>query len=249
MMSDASVVLVGGAETCAVPGVRGLQEYLDAVEEHCLYTRPARVAGVLRFTHLRVQHARTLRELESFVFVAGLSAAERQLRARRQRRGRERELYSENLVFEFDMLPVEALACRRRIFDWPHWLLKFLYTPSGLLFGKFWVGEKDVSRVGAPLPVPPVDILTIRSAIPGRDKRFFSRAPWLLPSLYTQENDLHLPSWISEAIGEIRKAKIPTGEQITALARKVDMGAALEWANEQQRGGTKSSGTRDSSGN
>lgn len=39
------------------------------------------------------------------------------------------------------------------------------------MFGKFWRGEDDVDRRGRPLPVPPVNFISIRPAVPVLDAR------------------------------------------------------------------------------
>jgi hypothetical protein len=65
----------------------------------------------------------------------------------------------------------------------PHWCLKTLYTRAGILFGKFWKGEQGTARDGRPIPEPPVHLLSIRSAVKPLDRRFFAKAPTLLPEL------------------------------------------------------------------
>ena len=54
-----------------------------------------------------------------------------------------------------------------------HFMLKRLYTRYGLLFGKFWPGQKLVGENGHPVTEPPSPLLVIRSSLAKHDLRFF----------------------------------------------------------------------------
>jgi hypothetical protein len=89
----------------------------------------------------------------------------------------EKLLLCENLIFRFD---AEDTVDGMAMMEWPHWALKLLYTKTGVLFGKFWKGEREVSRSGVPIPPPPYHLLSIRSGIKERDAAFFKKAQFLL---------------------------------------------------------------------
>lgn len=58
------------------------------------------------------------------------------------------------------------------IINWPHWILKCLYTEIGLMFGKFWIDEKLIGKLGDNISSPPINFLSIRSAIKPKDPYF-----------------------------------------------------------------------------
>ncbi len=53
--------------------------------------------------------------------------------------------------------------------DWPHYLLKSVYSESELMFGKFWTEEVSTSLDGRTIPTTPATFLSIRSAVRLRD--------------------------------------------------------------------------------
>ena len=67
-------------------------------------------------------------------------------------------------------------------------LLKTHYTQAGVLFGKFWKGEKDVSRTGIAIPSSPYHMLSIRSRVERKDEQFFTNVPERLNSLVDAED-------------------------------------------------------------
>lgn len=134
-----------------------IQGYLDSIESFCPFLRPARRKGVLLWSDYELGE-NPQREL----FYLGVVHTEI---LRRERKGN--LLLSENLI-------VRAAVGGRDLFDWPHWFLKLLYTKMSVMFGKFWEGEMDTARDGRPIPIPPVNFLSIRSAVKPIDKRFFT---------------------------------------------------------------------------
>lgn len=87
-------------------------------------------------------------------------------------------LLSENIIVN---LVGSTNVSGKELFNWPHWMLKSLYSNTGILFGKFWIGEEDRSeKSGLAIPPPIRNILTIRTALMPTDERFFSLSAGLL---------------------------------------------------------------------
>jgi hypothetical protein len=152
----------------------GMQEYLQSIgETFCPFLLPAQKESLLLFSEYNLKSDATP---QARIFYAGLLHTEllRKMRAR-QSSVREHNLLCENLVLQ---LP-DALIPGKELFGWPHWLLKITYTKVGVLFGKFWIGERDTSKSGAEIPSTPYHFLSIRTAIKPVDNRFFSKAPQL----------------------------------------------------------------------
>ncbi|HKX33392.1 MAG TPA: hypothetical protein VJ302_37285 [Blastocatellia bacterium] len=155
-----------------------VKDYLDAVSaSFCPYINPSGLHNLLLFSEYRVD-ARDEESLCRNLFYVGLIHTEI-LRASRLQIDEKRGnlLACENLIFDGEALnQIEG----EDIFRWPHWFLKVLYTGRGVLFGKFWKGERVKSRDGRDVPVPPVHLLSIRSAVKPIDSRFFGITPELL---------------------------------------------------------------------
>ncbi|WP_241721075.1 hypothetical protein [Streptomyces lydicus] len=118
---------------------------------------------------------------EAELFHAGVQAAEwiRPLTTRRHGR-----LVCENIV----LLGGDTTA-HRDLMAWPHWALKHLYGPVGLMFGKFWTGEERTDRRGRRIPSPPFSFLAVRCAVRRVDPRFLADTPDLALSLSTAVDD------------------------------------------------------------
>ncbi|GGY76330.1 hypothetical protein GCM10010327_02810 [Streptomyces nitrosporeus] len=72
---------------------------------------------------------------------------------------------------------------------WPHWVLKNLYGPVGLMFGKFYAGEEENTQAGKRIPVAPVSFLPVRAAIHRRDPQFLRATPGLAAALAVANDD------------------------------------------------------------
>jgi hypothetical protein len=128
-------------------------------------------------------------KMQNYIFYLGYLHTEL-LRVRRAEAtsAAEKMLLCENLFFRFND---EDVVDGKTMLDWPHWALKLLYTKAGVLFGKFWKGEREFSRSGAPIPPPPYHLLSIRSGIKERDAAFFKKAQFLLED-FTAAHDTGL---------------------------------------------------------
>ncbi|MFF2044158.1 DUF6875 domain-containing protein [Kitasatospora sp. NPDC058170] len=145
----------------------GTAAYVQATAAHCPYLSPSIARGLTSWTTYTTTPGATTTEIEAAVFAAAVHAAEvvRSLAVRP--RG---HLTCENIA---------VLDAGRSAVDWPHWALKHLYAPAGLMVGKFWAGEVDTGRDGRPLPVPPITFLSLRPAVRSRDPGFLDNTPGL----------------------------------------------------------------------
>ncbi|MFF1874551.1 hypothetical protein [Kitasatospora herbaricolor] len=141
--------------------------YVEATTAHCPYLAPSIQQDLTGWTTYRLAPGTRLLDAEAAVFAAAVQAAEvvRVLASRPPG-----HLVCENVV---------VLGAGRRHLDWPHWALKNLYGPVGLMVGKFWEGETDTNCHGRPLPVPPLTFLSLRPAVRPRDPRFLNTTPEL----------------------------------------------------------------------
>jgi hypothetical protein len=89
---------------------------------------------------------------------------------------------SENIIFEsVEGIPDYSL-------DYAHWFLKLLYTEDSLLFGKFEKGYEEYDKKGGLIPICPVNMMAIRSAVSFKnEKDFFVFTPKLLNTLKKAE--------------------------------------------------------------
>ena len=160
-----------------------LASYLDRTSKFCPFLNPSNNEGKLFFTKYIIEGSH-INELQEKLFCYGIAHTEL-LRILRKLNTKHPYLYCENIIF--DVLS-DSVIDGKELFSWPHWCLKVLYTNAGVLFGKFWSGEKDVSRDGSDLPIPPIHFLSIRSAIKSKDFQFFNKAQQLLPELQMAED-------------------------------------------------------------
>ncbi|MFJ3218112.1 hypothetical protein ACIPLC_19590 [Kitasatospora sp. NPDC086801] len=108
--------------------------------------------------------------VEAELFYAGVQAAEwiRPLMA--EPFG---ALACENVV----LLGQCADADHRELLTWPHWALKNLYGPVGVMFGKFVQGAAETSRAGHSIPPAPFSFLPVRAAVRLLDPKLLTSTP------------------------------------------------------------------------
>ncbi|MEV5568008.1 hypothetical protein AB0L54_34920, partial [Streptomyces sp. NPDC052196] len=68
-------------------------------------------------------------------------------------------------------------------------VLKNLYGPVGVMFGKFYAGEEEVTAAGHRTPAAPASFLPVRAAVRRRDPRFLSATPDLAAALAAADDD------------------------------------------------------------
>ncbi|WKX70920.1 hypothetical protein [Streptomyces sp. XD-27] len=165
--------LVEGRTTS--PKTADIEPYVEAVSDHCPYLAPSVERDLTGWTVYEA--AGDPDDVEAEVFHAGVQAAEwvRPLATRRHG-----VLVCENIVI---------LGGHEGLLTWPHWVLKNLYGPVGLMFGKFRAGEQRVSRDGRGIPEPPLSFLPVRVAIRPRDPRFLAATPDLAATVAVAVDD------------------------------------------------------------
>ncbi|WP_432096384.1 hypothetical protein [Streptomyces sp. bgisy100] len=156
-----------------------ITDYVHAVSKHCQYLAPSMARGLTGWTVFEVVGDAESSEAE--VFHAGVQAAERIRPLASRPHG---ALVCENIV----LLAGDGID-HRELMAWPHWALKNLYGPIGLMFGKFWAGEQGKDRYGRSIPVPPCSFLPVRVAVRARDPRFLSRTPELAAAVAGAADD------------------------------------------------------------
>ncbi|URM90341.1 hypothetical protein LUW75_10465 [Streptomyces sp. MRC013] len=155
--------------------------YIDRVSAHCPYLAPSLRHGLTAWTVYEIASSDP-ESVEAGLFHAGVQAAEwvRPLAARP--RG---ALVCENVVILGDVQGVE----HRELMAWPHWALKNLYGPVGVMFGKFQGGEQRLDRSSRPIPPPPCSFLPVRPAVRARDPQFLKDTPDLADALSVAVDD------------------------------------------------------------
>lgn len=166
------------------------KSYLDEISERfCPFLKPSSDSNGLLFSQYHISGS--IEQISQSLFYFGIIHSEILRRARREEKNlRNSMLYSENIVVELDQ---DTNYDGNEVFGWAHWLLKLLYTEVGIMFGKFWVGEEDISRLGIPITIPNRNFLTIRSSLKKRDENFFrdsSHDDALKDMMMTAEDDL-----------------------------------------------------------
>lgn len=156
-----------------------VSDYIRRLVTHCPYLTPSVQRGLTGWTVYEA--AGEADAVEAEVFHAGVQAAEwvRPLASRPHG-----VLVCENIVILGD-----AGIGHRELLAWPHWALKHLYAPVGVMFGKFWKGEETVGTFGRDIPPPPFSFLPVRASVRTRDPRFLKDTPDLAASLAVAVDD------------------------------------------------------------
>jgi len=164
-------------------------EYCSTLTSFCPFLEPAYQQKVL-YQDVYQLPAAPLHRLEAEIFYLGVVHTEN---FRHQRRGL---LHPQQALLCHNLILVPSSNGERHdgkmLLAWPHYLLKVLYTKVNIMFGKFWEGEREVSRNGQDIPPPPLHFLSIRSGVKSRDPYFFKeKTPQLLDELISGEDDGH----------------------------------------------------------
>ncbi|MFF7637634.1 hypothetical protein ACFZB9_31490 [Kitasatospora sp. NPDC008050] len=156
--------------------------YLTGLYEHCPFLQPSTVRRMTGWTVYEVTPGSHQYAVEAELFYAGVQAAEwvRPLMARPNGL-----LACENVV----ILGHCADADHRELLAWPHWALKNLYGPVGVMLGKFAQGAVETSRAGRSIPPPPFSFLPVRAAVRPLDPKFLKNTPDLAAALAVADDD------------------------------------------------------------
>ncbi|WP_431781021.1 DUF6875 domain-containing protein [Streptomyces chumphonensis] len=178
----------------ATPTTVDVGAYLREMSAHCPYLEPSLHRGLTNWTVYRAVGETDAVEAE--LFHAGAQAAEwlRPLLSRAHG-----FLRCENVV----VMGAEPTVRHHDVLTWPHWVLKNIYGPVGVMFGKFHEGAEEASRSGQPISVAPVSFLAVRAAVRRRDPGFLDATPGLADALAGARDDgrnlfEHIPQQWSE---------------------------------------------------
>ncbi|MEU1670102.1 hypothetical protein ABZ547_42240 [Streptomyces sparsogenes] len=157
------------------PKTVDVAEYVEAIAAHCPYLARSVARGLTGWTVYKARGGAA--DVQAEVFHAGVRAAEwvRPLATRPHG-----ALVCENIV---------VVGAEQDALAWPHWVLKHLYGPVGLMFGKFSAGEEKTDRHGSRIPAPPVSFLPVRVAVRPRDPRLLERTPDLAAAVAVAVDD------------------------------------------------------------
>ncbi|KJY17222.1 hypothetical protein, partial [Streptomyces katrae] len=128
------------------PATIHISAYVRQMTAHCPYLAPSLQQGLTTWTVYGAEGDPAAVEAE--LFHAGVQAAEWLRPLLNRPHG---SLRCENIV----LLGDAPGARHRDLLAWPHWVLKNLYGPVGIMFGKFHAGEEETTRAGARIPAAP----------------------------------------------------------------------------------------------
>lgn len=145
----------------------GLGAWAAQVTGVCPYLAPSVDSGQVEWTLQQAPAGAGSAEVEAVLFAAGLEAAERV----RSRAAAGNRLACEVVAVHWR----DSHARQQTILGWPHWALKHLTVPAGVMCGKFTPSAQPGGAVAA----SPVLALVLRAAVPARDHRFLATTPGL----------------------------------------------------------------------
>lgn len=165
------------------PALAGLAAFAADAMTVCPYLGPSMHAGQTRWVRLPAPAGGgEAEEAAALLFTAGLAAGERV---------RARAAAGDRLACEVVALDWPASRPHQRsALAWPHWALKVLFAPVGVLCGKFLPAPSDLSEQpieGADL-VPPL-VLALRVCVPARDARLLGSTPALARTVVSAVDD------------------------------------------------------------
>jgi hypothetical protein len=164
------------------PAGLDVRDYLAGLFEHCPFLAPSTERGMTGWTVYEITPGACREAVEAELFHAGVRAAEwvRPLTTRPHGL-----LSCENVV----LVGQCADADRRELLGWPHWALKNLYGPVGVMVGKFVRGAMERGRSGGSVPPPPFSFLPVRAAVRPLDPAFLADTPDLAAAVATARDD------------------------------------------------------------
>ncbi|MFJ6792057.1 hypothetical protein [Streptomyces angustmyceticus] len=162
------------------PRTVDLGDYARQMTAHCPYLALSLQRGLTTWTVYRA--AGDAEAVQAELFHAGVRAAEWLRPLLNRQHGL---LRCENIV----LVGAVPGARHRDLLAWPHWVLKNLYGPVGVMFGKFYAGEGEVTAAGHRIPAAPASFLPVRAAVRRRDPRFLSATPDLAAALAAADDD------------------------------------------------------------
>ncbi|WP_316528128.1 hypothetical protein [Kitasatospora brasiliensis] len=160
----------------------GVDGYLAGLFEHCPFLGPSVRRGMTGWTVYEIVPGSHRYAVEAELFYAGVQAAEwvRPLTSRSYGL-----LACENVVLTGRC----EGADHRELLAWPHWALKHLYAPVGVMVGKFPQGAVESGRRGQAIAPPPFSFLAVRAGVRPLDPKFLTKTPNLAMALAVAVDD------------------------------------------------------------
>ncbi|WP_330175242.1 hypothetical protein OG875_17975 [Streptomyces sp. NBC_01498] len=154
--------------------------YVQSMHAYCPFLEASAARGLTRWTVYEIATGAGRHAVEAELFHAAVDAAER-VRLPERRQG---ALLCENVV----VLDGSSDLDHRKLMAWPHWALKHLYGPVGIMFGKFARGVQERDRAGRNIPLAPFSFLAVRTSVRRLDPIFLKDTPDL-SSVVAAAND------------------------------------------------------------
>ncbi|MDH6121772.1 hypothetical protein [Kitasatospora sp. GAS204B] len=156
--------------------------YTAALFGHCSFLAPSAQRGLTGWTVYEIAPGAHRYEVEAELFHAAVQAAEwiRPLMSRPHG-----AFVCENIVITGAALDTD----HGELLSWPHWALKHLYGPVGVMFGKFTQGARECDKFGRSIPPPPCSFLPVRAAVRPRDPQFLMDTPELARAVAVADDD------------------------------------------------------------
>ncbi|MGQ0775346.1 MAG: hypothetical protein ACT4NY_13135 [Pseudonocardiales bacterium] len=206
-------------ETIA-PGFSG---YLDAMTGYCPFLRPSLQRGFTRWIRYETSvEPHQLPHLQREIFAAAVEHMEFLREQRRSRPATDAVLLCDNLAVRW--IGVQDAAAHRDALEWPHWMLKTIYTPLGYMIGKFSLHAQGADRHGRQVPPVPLSFLSLRVAVQRRDPQFLHQTPHIAEQLaaahdHGQHPFAHIPDLADIPLSR-RALRVPERYQrVNAWAR------------------------------
>ncbi|MFI9331153.1 hypothetical protein ACIGZJ_26895 [Kitasatospora sp. NPDC052868] len=156
--------------------------YVTALYEHCPFLQQSVTRDATGWTVYEIAPGTHRYQVEAELFRAGVQAAERIRLVKNRPDG---TFVCENIV----ILGAVADTGHSELMAWPHWALKHLYGPVGVMFGKFAQGVQEFDRSGRRIPAPPCSFLPVRASVRLRDPRLLRDTPDLAQALAIADDD------------------------------------------------------------
>ncbi|MDH6135142.1 hypothetical protein P3T37_004552 [Kitasatospora sp. MAA4] len=157
-------------------------DYVSALVRHCPFLEPSQARGMTGWTVYEIAPGAHQYAVEAELFHAGVQAAEWVRPLARRTDGM---FTCENIVILGQAIDTD----HRELMTWPHWALKNLYGPVGVMFGKFAKGVQELDRFGWSIPPAPFSFLPVRASVRARDPKFLKDTPELAAALAAADDD------------------------------------------------------------
>jgi hypothetical protein len=150
-------------------GQHPLAEYCRVTSAYCPFIMPSKEARTLMVREVDLPGITDIDKLQSIVFAETVAETEALRQDRRGMPVKQAQLLNYNVVFHHPDPDIDG----RELVDWPGYCAKLLYTGIGVMYGLFWKNQEEMLRNGRPMPVPPVNFVSVRSKVQRLDWQFF----------------------------------------------------------------------------